>query len=383
MLFQNVLADEKLKKRLVTLVKENRISHAQLFLAHPGNHDFALAVAYAQYISCENRGEWDSCGVCPSCVKYEKLSHPDFHLIFPNATTKEINKDPDSKKFAREFKAFVLKNNYYITIDEWLVELGGENKQATINIRDCANIINENSSRSYEGGYKIYILWQVERLYHSAAPKLLKTLEEPENRTLFILMAEDADKILPTILSRTQLVKIPPLSQAMIAAQLQTDYSLTQELADDIAAISEGSYNRAVNYYNERKELKIMLSRFELFFNSIVAHVTRDNSQIRFVEMQTMFTEMIGQGRETQKSFISYIIRMLRNLLHMNTHNDKVIKATSDELQVLSAFLPYVHLRNISPLLSECNKAFYHIERNGNPALIFTDLYLKIVGALS
>lgn len=384
MLFKDVLVDEQLKKRLATLVKENRISHAQLFLGSPGSHSFALAVAYAQYIACENRGEWDSCGVCPSCVKYEKLSHPDLHLIFPNATTKTIKKDPDSKQFANEFRAFVQSNNYYLSLDEWLLELGGENKQASINIRDCANIIGENSNRSYEGGYKIYILWRVERLYHSAAPKLLKTLEEPENKSLFILIAEDSDKILSTILSRTQLVKIPPLSQEMIAEQLQSDFNIETKTAQDIAAISEGNYNSAINYFNDRKELKVMLSRFELLFSSAIALATqRGNNNVQYIEVQAMLSELIAQGRETQKSFISYLIRMFRSLLLMNTQNEKVVKATTDERRLLESFRSHLNLRNASPILDECNKAFYHVERNGNPSLIFTDLYLKLVRHLT
>ncbi|MEG2070717.1 MAG: DNA polymerase III subunit delta, partial [Bacteroidales bacterium] len=256
MLFKDVLVDQALKQQLINLIKEKRISHAQLFLGQAGSHTFALAVAYAQYLCCENRGENDSCGVCPSCIKFEKLSHPDFHLIFPNCITKSVKKDPDSKQFSQEFKDFVLEHQYHLDIHDWLDHLGGENKQASINIRDCANIINQNSIRSYEGGYKIYILWMVERLYHAAAPKLLKTLEEPENKTLFILIAESSDKILSTILSRTQLIKLPRLSVETIQKQLVSDFNISSDTAHDIAEISEGNYHKAITLYQNNSDMK-------------------------------------------------------------------------------------------------------------------------------
>lgn len=379
MRFQDVMTDNELKRQLAGLVKENRISHAQLFLGQPGNHSFALAVAYAQFISCENRGEWDSCGECPSCQKYAKLSHPDLHLIFPNSTTKDIKKDSDSKQLAREFKNFVFEKNYHIGLEDWLLELGGENKQASINIRDCSNIITENSNRSYEGGYKIYILWMVERLYHSAAPKLLKTLEEPEPKSLFILIAENSDKILSTILSRTQLVKVPRMSNEMIVNGLQKEFGTTETIASDIAEISEGNYIRAKQYFNEQSELKEMLSRFELIMKSAVTLSRKgNNAQIRFLDVQEMFAELVGQGRETQKNFLHFTTRMFRNILLLSAKHDTVIRATSHERTLMESFKPYIHLKNASSILDECNKAIFHIERNGNSALIFTDFYLNL-----
>lgn len=379
MRFQDVMVDDELKRRLAGLVKENRISHAQLFLGQPGNHSFALAVAYAQFLSCENRGEWDSCGECASCQKYEKLSHPDLHLIFPNSTTKDIKKDPDSKQLAREFKQFVTDQKYHIGLEEWLLTLGGENKQASINIRDCTNIINENSNRSYEGGYKVYILWMVERLYHSAAPKLLKTLEEPEPNSLFILIAENSDKILSTILSRTQLVKVPRISNEMIVRRLQNEFGVPETIATDIAEISEGNYIRARQYFNEQGELKEMLSRFELMMKSAV-HLSRkaNNSQIQFLTVQEMFTELVAQGRETQKNFLYFATRMFRNILLLSSNHQAVICATSQERALMEFFKPYIHLKNASAVLEECNKAIFHIERNGNSSIIFTDLYLNL-----
>ena len=384
MLFKDVMVEDNLKRQLVTLVKDNRISHAQLFLGQAGNHAFALAVAYAQYISCENRGEWDSCGVCPSCAKYEKLAHPDFHLIFPNTIAKNVKKDPDSKLFAQDFRKFVFDHNYHIDIEDWLIELGGENKQASINIRDCANIINQNNIRSYEGGYKIYLLWMVERLYYAAAPKLLKTLEEPENKTLFILMAQNPEKILTTILSRTQLIKIPRLAGEKIKSQLIADFGASEEIAKDIAEISEGNYHKAISLFQERGELKEMLDAFEQIFKSVLSFAQRKEiSQIGFLDTQNTFADVISKGREFQKNFISFMIRMFRNTLLMNTNNEIMVKATAQEKRLLEFFKQSITLKNITPVLQECNQAIYHIERNGNSTIIFTDLYLKLAGHLS
>lgn len=379
MLFKDVMVDQELKNQLISLVNENRISHAQLFLSAPGSHSFALAVAYAQYLSCENRTENDSCGVCPTCQKFEKLAHPDLHLIFPNCISKTVKKDPDSFQFAQEFRDFVFKNNYHIDIEDWLKELDGENKQASINIRDCSNIINQNSTRSFEGGHKIYIIWNADRLYHAAAPKLLKTLEEPENKTLFILLTENQDKILTTILSRTQLVKIPQLQFQTIVDQLIQDFGVSTTKAEDIAAICDGNYNQARTLVQEGAQLKETLNQFETITKSFVALANKaSNDQINFNEVKDIFNDIIAKGREEQKSFIKYMIRGFRNILMLSTGNEAMVKATNDEKRVLTSLQSVINLKNSSQILSECNSAIYHIERNGNSNLVFTDLYLKL-----
>lgn len=379
MLFKYVLVEPSLKSRLISLVKENRISHAQLFLSQAGAHSFALAVAYAQYICCQDRKEEDSCGVCPSCMKFEKLAHPDLHFIFPNCITKTVKKDPDSRQFAQEFRAFVLTKNYHIDIEDWLSELGGENKQATINIRDCSNIIQKNSVQSYEGGYKIFIFWCLDRLYHAAAPKLLKTLEEPEKKTLFILLTENPDKILATILSRTQLVKIPPLSQNIIEQQLIKDFGVSTQKAADIAEISEGSYVKAIQLQANNNELRDMLNKFSVLF--ISASALKNNGtpqQINFLGVQDTIASIVQTGREEQKNFLRFVSRMIRNILMLGSYNENVIKATTEEKKLMSYFTKAITLKNAQLILQECNQALYHIERNGNSTLLFTDFYLKV-----
>ena len=382
MLFKDVLVDETLKSQLINLVKENRVSHAQLFLGGAGTHKFALAVAFAQYLCCEHPSDTDSCGECPSCKKFAKLSHPDLHLIFPNCNTQEVKKDSESKLHIRTFTDFVMQNNYHLDYAKWLDILGGANKQLTINIRDCASIINQNSIRSYEGGYKIYILWRVDKLYYDAAPKLLKTLEEPENKTLFILLADSADTILQTILSRTQLVKIPAMRPEIISRELVANYGASQETADDIANIAEGSFIKALELFENNGEVHEMLTIFEFILTSAIANKMGDLGKMQFSELRAKIETLAKTDREKQVMFFTYMTRMFRNLLMLNTNNAAIIKATTEERAFAEFFKKYITLKNITPILDECNKAIFHIIRNGNSTLIFTDFYLKLSAIL-
>lgn len=380
MQFKDVLADAALKQKLVDLVRSGRAAHAQFFLAQPGSHALALAVAYGQYLCCENPGEHDSCGECPSCKQYAKLSHPDLHLYFPNCITKSVKKDPDSAQLAPEFKEFVLKNDFHVDIQSWLSELDGENKQATINTRDCSDILHHNNMRSHQDGYKVYILWCVDRLYHLAAPKLLKTLEEPESKSVFILISEEPDKILNTILSRTQLVKIPRLTDAEIAQKLQKSYpDLSAEDATDIAVLSEGNYNKAIHIATDNEEQLLMLQQFETVFDSLVAFAMRQPlEKVQYEQTQEVFNEVIGKGREYQKQFLQLMLRMLRNILMQNSHNPGMLKVTHQEQSILAKYQNVLRLKQISTMVELCNQAAYHVTRNGNSSLIFTDLYFQL-----
>ncbi len=380
MQFKDVLADAALKQKLVDLVRAGRAAHAQFFLAQPGSHALALAVAYGQYLCCEHPTETDSCGECPSCKQYAKLSHPDLHLYFPNCTTKSIKKDPDSAQLAPEFKEFVLKNDFHVNLHDWLSELDGENKQASINTRDCSDILHHNNLRSHQDGYKVYILWCVDRLYHLAAPKLLKTLEEPEEKSVFILISEEPDKILNTILSRTQLVKIPRLTDADIAQKLHQTYTdLSLEEATDIAVLADGDYNKAVHIATDSEEQSLLLRQFETVFDSIVAFAQRKSlNEVQYERVQEVFAEIVEQGREYQKQFLNLMLRMLRNILMQNSQYPAMLKVTHQEQSVIAKYQGILQLKQISTMTELCNTAIYHVTRNGNSSLIFTDLYFQL-----
>ena len=381
MQFKDVLADAALKQKLIDLVRGGRAAHAQFFLAQPGSHALALAIAYGQYLCCENPGEHDSCGECPSCKQFAKLSHPDFHLYFPNCTTKSVKKDPDSSQFLNEFRDFVLKNDFHVDINGWLNVLEGENKQASINIRDCSDILRHNSMRSHQDGYKVYVLWCVDRLYHAAAPRLLKTLEEPEPNSVFILISEEPDKILNTILSRTQLVKLPRLDDADIAQKLQaTNPDLSPEEAADIAILADGDYNKAMHIVTDNEEQRVLLQQFEVVFDSIATLAQNKSlAAVQYDQAQAALAEVVAKGREYQKQFLQLMLRMLRNILMMNTNNPQMLKLTHQEQSVLDKYRGIVNLKQISAMTDLCNEALYHIARNGNTSLILTDLYFKLV----
>ena len=378
------MADKALKQKLIDLARSGRAAHAQFFLAQPGSHALALAVAYGQYLCCEHPTETDSCGECPSCKQYAKLSHPDLHLYFPNCTTKSVKKDPDSAQLASEFKDFVLKNDFHVEIHDWLSELEGENKQASINTRDCSDILHHNNIRSHQDGYKVYILWCVDRLYHAAAPKLLKTLEEPESKSVFILISEEPDKILNTILSRTQLVKIPQLTDADIAEKLQQMYpELSADEASDIALLADGDYNKAMRIATDNEDQKLLLEQFEVFFDSMVAFARKSTlAAVQYEQVQLVLDSVIKQGREYQKQFLQLMLRMLRNILMQNSNNAGLLKVTHQEQAVIAKYQGMLQLKQISSMTELCNTAIYHITRNGNSSIIFTDLYFQLAKCL-
>ena len=379
MRFKDVMVDEGLKRHLAMLADENRISHAQLFLGKNGTHNFALAVAFAQYICCEDRHDGDSCGECHSCKMFEKLQHPDLHLIFPNCIARSIKKDPESDLFAQDFRDFVFEHNYHIDFNDWVKELKSENKVVSINIRDCASILRKNSTRAYENGYKIFILWMAEKLHHTAAPKLLKTLEEPENKTLFILLAENSDAILPTILSRTQLVKIPQLPEAVIKQHLIDEEGLDEEEAADIAAISENNYAKALSLKNESLELHQFQKYYTAFVKSASIYVTSGNLEaMNYPGIQDIIKEISKSSKDFQRNLMHYFSRMFRNELLISQRDNSLVKATEEELKVLETYAPFFTLKNAQPLCNLCDTATYHLERNANTMLVFTDLYFKL-----
>lgn len=385
MQFKDVLVDAAFKQKLVDLAREGRSAHAQFFLAQPGSHALALAVALGQYLCCENPGEHDSCGECPSCKQFAKLSHPDLHLYFPNCTTKSVKKDPESSLFIKEFRDYVLQNDFHVDINGWLNILEGENKQASINSRDCSDILHHNNTQSHQDGCKVYILWCVDRLYHSAAPKLLKTLEEPESNSVFILISEEPDKILNTILSRTQLVKIPRLTDADLSEKLQQMYpDISPDEASDIAILADGNYNKAMHIVTDNEDQRVLLQQFEVVFDSVTALAQRKPLvSVQYEQAQAALAEVVAAGREYQKQYLQLMLRMLRNILMMNSNNSGLLKVTHQERSVLDKYRGFIHLKQISVMTDLCNEALYHITRNGNSSLIFTDLYFKLVNAFN
>lgn len=373
MQFKEIVGQTEIKQRLIQTVKENRVSHAQLFLGESGVGKLALAIAYAQFINCSNRTEEDSCGVCPSCIKYQKLVHPDLHFIFPIASTREVKK-PQSKDFMEAWREFLDRNNQYVNLQQWYEEIGIENKQGIINKDDCNNIIKTLGYKAYEAEYKVMIIWMVEKLFHAAAPKILKILEEPPEKTLFILVSENRYQILNTIYSRTQLVKIPRIKEDVLIEKLMQENECTLEEAKRIVNISEGSYKTALLKFSANEEEELNFDYFSRWM--------RFCYQNNLKELVSFTSEISKIGREKQKSLLNYALRTIRNSFLLNMQEDELVRLEEDERKFASKFSPFINQANIQKFTEELNQALFHIERNANPSILFLDLSLQVVRLL-
>ena len=263
MQFKDVIGQEAVIQRLIASVGENHVSHAQLFLGPAGSGKLPLALAYAQYILCPNRTETDSCGVCPTCQKMQKLVHPDLHFVVPTATTKKVKSNPESDLFMEEWREYVIQNQGYVDTSSWYTFLDVENKQGYMSVRDAASLLRKLSMKSYEGEYKIAIIWMAEKMRVETANKLLKLLEEPPEKTVFLLIAEDQEELLATIKSRTALVKIPALDIASIETALQQRYGCDQHQAHDAAMVSEGNWLTACQSFKDFEDHKFFFTTFQ------------------------------------------------------------------------------------------------------------------------
>jgi DNA polymerase-3 subunit delta' len=374
MLFAEIAGQEKLKRQLIQTVRENRISHARLFLSPEGTGGLALAIACAQYISCPNRSETDSCGQCPSCNKYNKLIHPDLHFVFP--VIKSGSGKTVSDMFIREWRETLIRNPY-LTYAQWLSTMSSENKQGSIFVDESREILNKLSLKSYEGGFKTVIIWMAEKMNVQAANKLLKILEEPPEKTLFFLIAESSDLILPTILSRTQLLKIPKVDIHDLTDYLVKNCPCSEQQARDAAVLSNGNLARAkASLLQENGQEDLFLEQFILMMRLCWAVWGKKQSML---ELMDWSSQMAGMNRENQKSFLLYCLRMVRENFILNCQQPQLTFLTKAENDFSVKFYPYIHPGNIARLAEELNKAHYHIEANGNAKIIFLDMACKIV----
>ena len=373
MLFKEIIGQEEVKEKLIQTVKENRVSHAQSFFGPEGVGKLPLAIAYAQYIACENKKDDDSCGVCSSCIKYNKLIHPDLHFLFPIATTKSITKTKDvscfSSVFLNEFREAFSQNNY-LTLNDWYNQIGIENKQAIINAEDCNEIIKTLNLKTYESEFKVVIIWMVEKLFHSAAPKLLKILEEPPEKTLFILISENPDQIIKTILSRTQMVKVPRIYEEVLRDTIKEKFNLSQSQVNYVNHLAQGSYSEAVNIINESGKEN---DDFAVFSKWMRSCYTMD-----FVTLSDWIEDISKVGREKQKLFFSYALHIIRECMQYSCLGKELTNLDSNEAEFAVKFAPYINSKNCIKISEELNTAVFHIERNANPKILFMDLSIKI-----
>lgn len=364
MFFKDVIGQEETKQRLIQKVNEGRIPHAQLICGPEGVGKLPLALAYARYISCTNRGATDACGVCPSCVKFSKLVHPDVHFVFP------VVKSGRSDDYIVEWRRMVL-NNPYFNLNHWLNEINAENAQAVIYTKESDEIMKKLSLKSSEGGFKITIIWLPEKMQLACSNKLLKLLEEPPEKTVFLLVSEAPDLILPTILSRTQRFNIRKIDEASIAQVLQQKYGVQQATSVTIAHLANGSFIKALETIHLNEESQLF---FELFVN-----LMRLSYQRKIREMKLWSEQVAALGRERQKNFLSYCQRMIRENFIYNLHQKELVYMTPDEQNFSTRFAPFVNERNVIGIMNELSEAQQHIEQNVNAKMVFFDFSLKMI----
>ena len=371
MLFSEIVGHDDLKKRLIQSVNENRVAHAQLFVGTEGSGKMPLAIAYAQYINCQNRTESDSCGVCPSCKKYMSLSHPDLHFIFPTATNKSVKKDPESDLFLAEWREYFSDCQGYVNLSEWFDKLDIENKQGIINVRDASTVIRKLSFKSYESEYKVVILWMPEKLNVFSANKLLKLIEEPPEKTLFLLVAENQEEVLSTIRSRCVLVKVPRLDTAVIKDALVEKCGCSEQLALDAATMSNGSWPLAKRFSNDIDNEMLYADTFRKWMRYCFKGAVPE--LIDFVA-----NEIKGLGREKQKALLEYGLNIFHCSLLINNNISSAVMLTSAEKTFAQNFAPYINMKNVTHICALFEESINQIVRNANAQLVFMDDSLKM-----
>jgi DNA polymerase-3 subunit delta' len=368
--FDSIPGHKDIKTKLLRSVKEERVSHAQLFAGPEGCGSMALALAYARYISCENRSDTDSCGKCKSCVKYEKLIHPDLHFVFPVIKGKKAT-DPVSDNYIEEWREFVKKAPYF-TLNNWMDSIEVGNAQGMIFASEASEIIKKLSLKSFESDFKIMIIWLPEKMHQATSNKLLKMIEEPPEKTLFLLVSEEPDKVIPTILSRCQLIKIPSFTSRDIETFLLNRFGLPADKAADISRVSNGNLTRAIEMCDNEESSAINLDRFK----SLMRFAWKRD----IISLISWSEEIASTGRESQKNFISFSLRLLREnlMLSLDQLKNNLVYLTGDEADFSGKFHPSINQNNIYLLHEELNLVYSHIESNGNAKIIFLDLALKV-----
>lgn len=368
MRFGKIIGQEKLKLQLLEECRKGRLSHARLFVGKEGVGKMALALAVAQYINCDNPTAQDACGSCPSCVKYQKLIHPDLHFVFP------VVKIPGKSSvvcddFIEQWREF-LHENTYLSLSNWYKHIGVDNKQGMIYAEESNEIIRKLSRKSYEGKYKVVIIWLPEKMHLSCANKLLKILEEPPQKTLFLMLSEHAEEVLPTIYSRAQSLRVPSIDEESLQHFL-TNEGYSAEIASAITTLSGGSVTEAIRLLEQKENLQF---NFDAFKNLMRFAYARN-----IPELYNWTETMAKIGRERQKQFMDYACRMVRENFMYNLKNGDLYRITPEEEQFSTKFAPFIQPKNVEALYKEFTKSYADITANGNAKIIFMDLCIRTV----
>jgi DNA polymerase III subunit delta' len=369
MRFKDIHGLESTKSLLRSAVKNNHVAHAQLFAGKPGAPALSMALAYATFLNCENPSEEDACGECSACSKNQKFVHPDVHFIFPVSGTKDIlGKDAKSQLFLKEWRSFILTTPFG-NLQDWSEIYGGEGKQALISTKEKMTIINDLSLKSFEGKMKIMIIWHPELMHKNAANGILKVLEEPPDNSLFLLVSEDPDKLITTILSRVQRLNIPSFSDQELSEVLTLAHGIEETRARQLAHLADGSLRAALH---------------------LSAHVSEDNFEHFKQWMRLCHQRKMGDlvdkaeafsklSRGGQNTLLQYGLSMLReSLVSISTSQDPLFRVEGNEKSFASNFGKAISINQFQSLSSLFSDAAYHVERNANAKLLFMNLSINI-----
>jgi DNA polymerase-3 subunit delta' len=366
MQFKDVVGQQELKRHLIQEVDKEKISHAQLFLGNAGHGGLPLALAFVQYLFCENKNALDSCGKCPSCRKVTELQHPDLHFSFPVVLTAYKKSDAALSHWRDQ-----IKKDPYFSQNDWLKRIDEKERKATIGTDESQEIIKKLSLKSYEGGFKVMIIWMAEEMNTFCANKLLKILEEPPAKTVFILLCEKQEQLLQTILSRTQIVKIPRINTADLSLFLRNEFNLSTSNAESIVARVEGDALQA--------------------FDLVGTHHDQDENRDLFIQLMRVcykkdvilmldWAEQISTtGKERQKIFVQYALHMFRQSMLRNYTEDQLTRVSKEEDDFLNKFARFISGNNLQDFMLTFNDAHYHLDRNANAKILFTNLCFKVM----
>jgi len=379
MLFSDILGQEHIKNHLTQSVDNGRIPHAQLFVGPEGSGTLPMAIAYAQYILCKNSNGKNSGGIEACNLKFKNISHPDLHFAFPVTTSDKVKSKPVSNFYLEEWRQLIGQQPYGNLFD-WYKLLGVDNKQGQIGVDEAQEIVKSLSLKSYEGGYKVMLIWMADKMNIAAANKLLKLIEEPPNKTIFILITEDEDQIINTIKSRCQLLHFPPLAEDVIKDALIKNFNLEASVAAKIAHQANGNYNKACDLvYHDSED-----TQFEEWFVFWIRSAFKAKGNKSAIHDLISWSEEIAKnGRETQKKFLRFCLNFFRQAMLLNYKADELVYIETKVKNFdLAKFAPFVHGNNILDISKELQDAIYHIERNGNSKIILTDLSIKLTRLL-
>lgn len=361
MLFREITGLTDTKQSLIRAVNDNHVAHAQLFHGGEGSANLVIALAYATYINCEDKQADDACGRCPNCSKMSKLAHPDVNFIFPTAGGKAVL----SENFMVQWRAFV-KETPYGNLSDWLEKIAI--KQGNIPAEESRQLIQKLSLKSYEGGYKIVIIWQAEILNIAAGNALLKILEEPPEQTLFLLVVNSMDKLLTTIISRTQRVAIRNFSDEEITTYLVNNQQITSERAKQVAYLSEGNLNRALEIANKTEDNE----------HGWFATWMRMCYALNIQKLVPMADEFDTKGKEYQKAMLEYGLKIFREIFLYRHGGENLIKLEGDELVFVQKFSNVLNISNLEQITTLLSESHYHVERNARAKIVFLDISLAI-----